>query len=79
MKGAMDENQNRSGGLIDRVNEAIKGVEESPEYAAIVRDGIVRSVKEGLLTEAEFDRLAKHTVAGNFIASMDKSKLKFRK
>jgi hypothetical protein len=79
MKGAMDEDQNRSGGLIDIVNEAIKGVEESPEYAAIVRDGIVRSVKEGLLTEAEFDRLAKHTVAGNFIASMDKSKLKFRK
>lgn len=76
--GPIDNENNRRGGLVDKVNEAISKVENKPEYVRIVRDGIVKSIEEGNLTKDEFDRLKKIPEAAGFVNELNEKKLKFR-
>jgi hypothetical protein len=76
--GPIDNENNRGGGLVDKVNEAISKVENKPEYIRIVRDGIVKSIEEGNLTKEEFDRLKKIPEAAGFVNELNEKKLKFR-
>jgi len=76
--GPIDNENNRGGGLVDKVNEAISKVENKPEYIRIVRDGIVKSIEEGNLTKEEFDRLKKISEAAGFVNELNEKKLKFR-
>ena len=77
--GPLDNNNNRSGGIINQISENIKAIEDSPEYVKIMRDGLIKTIQAGELTREQFNRLSAIPEAASFINELDESKLKFKK
>ena len=77
--GSMNTNYDRSGGIEDKINTAIKALEDSEEYKKITRLVLLEGLKSEKYTEEEYIRLSNAEGISPFILGIPKDQLKFKK